>query len=480
MKIITITAIFAALVWAMGCLPDTSGVDPPTDQLIFPVGLAVVGENDNRYLLVANSNFNLKYNAGTIVAVDLKELESIEEKIQPEDGRVPDAGLEYLSEDKKDLFIPDDQLIKADQTIRLGSFASDLELTPRKNRAIIPVRGKRRIVIVDVDPSNGGENLMSCSAEDERTCDTGHHVESNDQVSLPIEPYEIATLEYSFVNRDDEGNPTSTTFTTMGFATHLSGGEVSMFRIDKVEIDQAEIDQAETLIPELLTIDPELLTVDTSVLPGASGIAANSSRGEIYVSGRRDPSPHLAIMKTKGNDLASVERKPYFDNAGSISFGSDLYGGTDARGVAVTQSGDTIFLVTRTPEALLKIDTADREIVDMTTLGADPSVVALYEAGLDTPDPSDDITTAWVLCFLSDQVYIVESNNMQVHVRTTGFGPHAIAFDKVKERAYIANFRESTITVINTTWPYGHVGFIYGDTKANIKIGKPRLPSGHS
>ncbi len=450
MKITTITAIFAALVSAVGCLPDTSGVDPPTDQFIFPVGLAVVGDDNNQYLLVANSNFNLNYNAGTVVAVDLNKLKSIEDDIQPvPDGKVTHSIEEYLSEDKKHVFIPEDELIKTDQTIRLGSFSSDLELTPSGNRAIIPVRGKRRIVIIDIDPSKDGENLMSCSAQDERTCDSNHHVESNDDFSLPIEPYEIATLEYV-----DENSST----VTMGFATHLSGGEVSLFNIDEAK----------------------LIGVDNTVVPGASGIAANTARGEIYVSGRHDPAPHLAIMKVKLVEHDSPTNNPYFDNAGSINFGSDLYGGTDARGVAVTQSGDTIFLVTRSPEALLKINTSDREIVDMTTLGADPSIVALYEEGAETLDPSDDVTTAWVLCFLSDQVYIVESNNMQVHVRTTGFGPHAIAFDKFNKRAYIANFRESTITVINTTWPYEHVGFIYDNVKANIKIGKPRLPKGHS
>jgi DNA-binding beta-propeller fold protein YncE len=282
-------------------------------------------------------------------------------------------------------------------------------------------------------------------------------VESNQDISLPIEPYEVAALEYGDV--------------TLGFSTHLAGGEVSLFRID----DNGKL-------------APELLSVVDGVVPGASGIAVNHVNREIYVSGRHDPTPHVAVMKVLTDSAnGSYVNNPYFDDVGSISLYKDMYAGTDARGLAVSSSGETALLVTRLPEALLKIDTESRELIDMTTLGADPSLVALFEEDNGNLDPTDDIATAFVLCFLSDQVYIVDPEIMQVHVRTTGFGPHAIAFDKTRQRAYIANFRESTITIIETVWPYNQVGALVTDPEdpqrqqtATLKIGIPRLPKDHS
>lgn len=450
--------VFLAAAAAVGCLPDTSGVSPPDDRLIYPVGAAVTPSDD--YLLVANSNFDLMYNAGTLVAVDLGKLDGLLEDV----ARDPENSA-YLSEDHKYVFIPDSDVILADETLRVGAFASDLDLTPDGRRAIIPVRGERAILLVDLDEERGGD-LMSCGAEGDKECDSAHRVESNDRFTLPIEPYEVAALQYDQVI---DGVPSST---TIGFATHLAGGEVSAFVIDRDG-----------------KLAPELIGVAGDVVPGASGIAVNPVTQEIYVSGRRDPAPHVAVMKIlSDSENGSLVRDPFFGEVSSISLTSDLYAGTNARGIAVNGLSDTAFLVTRSPEALLRLDTRKRRLLDMTTLGSDPSVVNLFEDDNGTPDDdSDDELYAFVLCFLSNQVYVVEPDMMQVNVRSTGSGPHAVAFDKKRKRAYVVNFRESTISLIDATPPFDHVGFLVTDPqdsektiKASVKIGKPRLPEGHS
>ncbi|MCP4606697.1 MAG: hypothetical protein GY847_40350 [Proteobacteria bacterium] len=497
MKIATILTVLGVSVLALGCLPDTSGIDPPSDKLVYPVGLAVTPEIEltpkiladcnpdagdlsecpQRYLLAANSNFDLKYNSGTLVAIDLNKLDEIESNLNSDKPK--SEYLEYLSEDNKYLFVPEDELIKSEETIRIGSFASDLDLTPNGKRALIPVRGKRAILIIDLGSEANG--ILSCGNKDDgRECNSKHRIERNDDlnITLPIEPYEVASLEY--VSQTGKKRTTK----TLGFATHLYRGEVSLFVIDT---KSETIDDREVPEKTELTLTPELIDVVGGVVPGASGIAVNPNRREIYVSGRHDPVPHVAVMKVlTDSEHGSFTSNPYFNDVGGINIAQDLYGGTDARGLAVTESGDTAFLVTRTPEALLQLDTADRKLTGMTTLGADPSVVALYENDYDNLDPSDDTANvnAFVLCFLRDQVYIVESDNMLSPpiVRTTGFGPHAIAFDKARQRAYIANFTESTITVLNAEWPFDHVSVPVpgSDSRAKIKIGKPRMPESHN
>ncbi len=468
----------------LGCLPDTSGVDPPHDKLIYPVGMAVVEDpgcpQDGDcglappYLLVANSNFDLKYNAGTLVAINLEKLNK--EIVDIKNG----LGDKYLSDDKKFFHIPPEVVIDKEETIRIGSFASDLELTPRGNRAMIPVRGNREILIVDVDPSSNSP-LLDCGAGDNGSCDSHHRVGSNDNETLPIEPYEVTSLVYAGIGDIEY---------TLGFATHLYGGEVSLFRVDSRSSSG-------------VTLDATLMDVIDGVVPGASGIAANTDRQEVYVTGRHDATPHVAVLKVLSDDryLDFANATNFsFNDISKIDIDKDIYGGTDARGIAVSGDGETAFVVTRNPEALLQVDTSTRRLTDITTLGADPSIVAMYEN--DNIAPAEFAQSAWALCFLSDQVYIVEPEMMQVYVRSTGTGPHAIAFDKVNERAFIANFRESTISIINAKWPFRHLTHYYlcgdvdggvcdedrcakvdggsCDAYAQIKIGKPELPEGHN
>ena len=91
MKEASIFCIFLLSVMFVGCLPDTSGESPPDDQLIYPVGLVTTASDD--YLIVANSNFDLKYNAGTLVAISLDKLAKIQQTGGSEEWKSP--GGEY-------------------------------------------------------------------------------------------------------------------------------------------------------------------------------------------------------------------------------------------------------------------------------------------------------------------------------------------------------------------------------------------------
>jgi hypothetical protein len=469
MKAIQITNIYLCALLLAGCLPDTSGVNPPDDSFFYPVGLTVTHTND--HLLVVNSNFDLTYNAGTLVDVPLKN-------IFDESGEILSSkkSVSYLrdnlSKDRQFLYLAEDEIINSKETIRVGSFASDLELTPFGHRAIIPVRGERAVIIVDVNESTSDKSkgLLYCGENDDKECDDSHRVQSNDTVSLPIEPYEVSSATY----KETSGN-----YITLGFATHLAGGEVSVFQIDDYSMDPRQSNGRGTL-------NAELLSVANDIVPGASGIAVrldneNLTGHEIYVSGRHDPSPRVAVLRvlTDSNN-GSRTNDPYFGEVSKFSFGKDIYGGTDARGLAVTSAGDAAFLVTRSPEALLMFDTETREMTDMTTLGTDPSVVGLFE-------DDDEAVYAFVLCFASSQVYVVEPDMMRVQVRSTGSGPHAITFDKKRKLAFIANFRESTITVIHAVPPFDHVMIEVEDPDDSeimimprVMIGRPRLPESHS
>lgn len=444
MKVSISYLIFVLTVFSGGCF-DSSGIAPPGDQLIYPVGVVTTASDD--YLLALNTNQDLMYNAGTLVAISLDKMDVIIE----EGGKK-----EWL--EGKYMYVPEAELIEEKDTIRLGAFASDLELTPNQDRALIPIRGsaERHILVVDVDETAKSGRVLNCGQGSDLTCDSAHRVTSNESVTLPIEPYEVTSADYFWENQEVKLH------NTLGFVTHPDSGAVSAFLIEN---DQGKL-------------DARLLDVVTNVVPGASGIAANPVNGEIYVSGRENGEQYMAVLHVLAGGLGGTySNTPFFDfgMVDKVKYGEDLLGGTDTRGIAVTENGKTAVMVSRTPEALLRIDTESRKLVDMATLGTDPSVVGIYQdKGEDPVDESDDSVYAFVVCYKSNQVFIVEPFMMQVQVRTTGSGPQAIAFDQKRKLAYISNFLESTITVIQAVPPFDHVRI--GADDAKLMIGKPRLP----
>lgn len=446
MKVVPVLYIFVLSVLCVGCLVGTSGESPPSDQLIYPVGLATT-ENDD-YLLVVNSNFDLTYNAGTFVAISLNDLDEILENEEPAEWKSPGGDF---------LYVPEAELIDEKDTIRLAAFSSDLELTPNQDRALIPVRGgsERHILVVDVDETAENGLVLSCGQEDNNLrCDNDHRVTGNDDVTLPLEPYEVASLNYT--RQVTDGDETVTLTNTFGFATHLYSGSVSAFLIEN---SQGEL-------------DVRLLDVVSNVVTEASGIAVNTWNNEIYVSGRENSLQYLAVLQVlAGGFGGTYTNDAYFGMTGTVSYSDDLLGGTDTRSIAVSSDGKTAYVVSRTPEALLRVDVASRELVDMAALGTDPSVLGIFE-------DEEYGAYAFVLCFKSSQVFIVELDTMQVaHVVAVGSGPQAVAFDKKRKFAYIANFRESTISVIEAVPPFDFVRTADGDTK--LMIGEPRLPDDH-
>jgi DNA-binding beta-propeller fold protein YncE len=455
----------------LGCMADTSGIVPPDDQLNYPVGLAMAPGDD--YLLVANSNFDLYYNTGTLQVIDLTKLDAIEESLR-DDPTLLDADClsddkQYLRSDCKQVYVPTERVVKAEDTIHLGSFASDLKLIPSGKRAMIPTRGDKSIIIADVYPD--GDPVVDCGQGQTQKCDAAHKVKSNSNVALPLEPYLVASLEYKTA---------ADTVVTLGFSTHLSGGEVSLFRIDR----NGEL-------------DAEMLNVVENLADGSNGIAVKSDpdlnpfNQEIYVSGRYEVVPHLEVVMVLADPATGyVADNSYFGPVDDIYFGTDMApvsSGPDARGIAVPSSGDTAYLVTRAPESLIELDTLEREMINMTSVGNDPSTVALFEY---VDEETSEVTTyAFIICFISNQVYIINTDDfdlMQV-VRSTGSAPQAITFDKKRTRAYIANFRESTITILQAKPPFDYIHFDLQDpnnpeeyVRANMQIGKPNLPESHN
>src|SRR5688572_18460670 len=57
------------------CFPPGDGVEPPPDQIYFPVGLSM--DPEGKSLFVVNSDFDLQYNQGVLQRLDLERVHAL-------------------------------------------------------------------------------------------------------------------------------------------------------------------------------------------------------------------------------------------------------------------------------------------------------------------------------------------------------------------------------------------------------------------
>ncbi len=129
--------------WGAGCAQEDAGTPPPTDAFHYPISLALQpSQGVAQTLYVASSNFDLRYNRGTVLAIDLTALD-------------PDAS--DASQPLAELIDPQFGHVTID------SFAGMMLLYDGE-RLFVPTRSEHRLFAIDV---NGPS--MSCA----RSADSG-------------------------------------------------------------------------------------------------------------------------------------------------------------------------------------------------------------------------------------------------------------------------------------------------------------------
>ncbi len=132
----------AAVLVLIGCAQEEVGYPPPADTFRYPVSVAV-GQNDagRRTLYVASSNFDLLYNRGTVIAVDLDALDA--------DGTDETQPLASLIDPEKG-------------HVTIDSFAGMMALSDA-GRLFVTTRSEHKLFAIDTD---GG--VLTCVTPDER------------------------------------------------------------------------------------------------------------------------------------------------------------------------------------------------------------------------------------------------------------------------------------------------------------------------
>lgn len=233
-------ALFAFGLGALGCFKPDDGREPPLDRIYFPTGLALSPDGDRLY--VANSDWDLQFNAGSVQAYDASRLRELLPRACNVDSDCagPDEicdspanaagaplgmGGTYWCMDAttrdvcrgRGVQSVGDRLIQPGlcgavenrnpelllESVGIGAFATDLVYRPSTvdgGRLFVPVRSDATLHWMDVPagttPGSGRE--LECGQGTGRDCDANHRrgdgpdEETPSGSGLPIEPYAVA------------------------------------------------------------------------------------------------------------------------------------------------------------------------------------------------------------------------------------------------------------------------------------------------
>jgi hypothetical protein len=457
-----------------GCAIGDPGISPPKDGFYFPTGLAL--DPTRPFLYLSNSNADLRYNGGTIMALDLRKL--------PEDltrvGELVREGSLSCSPGRMDRTsweCSSAQFIHPGTVLRMGDYPGEIRVSRDGKRLFVPERGQGRLLWADIADRGEGELDLRCNSRLDSgcgsvgdkdcalwDCDSEHRVSYSEDTRkpLPTEPFGLHLNELAAVYVDSYGthrtcrDGVSTVSCDCGtaprcaaeesvdcckdppgfdhlYVAHLSGGEVSFFISDPTRV-------------RLRDIRGNFFNASGDIRGGFSLATKTPGDAEsmVYVSSRVDNLLASFVIRDNQRILDATRAA-----VGAIVPGNDV------RGIAFGPGGERLFLIDRLPAALVAMDMTPREngfpkqepiwAVDVCS---EPNILQLG------PDPSQAHSSsdrlAYVVCFRDSQIFVVDTLLARVVGQIlTGRGPNALALDTARRRAYVANFLDNTVGVID-------------------------------
>lgn len=399
------------LLASLGC-DANQGALPPPNTLNFPSALAISPERDgNQFLLVASANFDVRYNAGALHSFDLNQLRTAIDECADPPCAFQDVGPFIVSE----AFV--------------SSHTSGLAFSPRGDRAYLAVRATADMTWVDFDPATGSLNCDGegqpelCAARRETT------LAATDCGRTPVllgDPIAIVAESVSRVT----GLATDDDYVVM---MHRNGN-ASLF-VDRV-VDGL---RQPVLVHTTDGLPPDL--VQASYEPASGLIWTHSAFAN---SNRATRSIGFAGVSY---DETNPECSSVFA-AGSLLL-RGLDDGFDTRDSAFSPDGSRAYVVSRRPEALVRID-MDRSplfpgeaAIDQTSIvGYGPSRVERV-----TVDSRDILA---VSCFDDRKVWFIDgASGRTLGVVPRLAGPYEMVDDPANELLWVADFRDSILSAID-------------------------------
>lgn len=413
----------AAAALLVGC-PANNGTDPPVDAFFFPIGAAQNARGDT--LFVANSDFDLRYNGGTVVSVDLG-------LVRARAARVSAAGPENCTPDPNAAgaaVCPAREFIRSAATRKINPFAVDLTIAryPTRERVYVVVRGDGSLTWLDASP----EGALECGGSGDAPvlCDDAHRAgidtaQSPVGARLPPDPSSLSV------------DPQRGWIVVAHQSVDPSFARASLFRDPSFAGGQS-------------AAGPSLLNVVGGLGPGLSALAllardeADPTRST-WVSTSRSEAALTFLQAYPGNPQLG-DALPFLYRSASARI-EGLNTGANNRSVLLdrTRPGRA-YLVSRAPEALLTVqfDPAAPtrvQVVDAVPLPPGPSRLALVPGAR---------PMVLAVSYDARQVTLVDIAAQRVVGQVfTNRGPHTVVVDTQEPWAYVLDFLDAAVEVLD-------------------------------
>lgn len=407
-----------------GCNLDQQGIPPTPATLNFPIALglspAAPGEAP-RYLFVANSNFDLRFNDGTLMALDLDRVAAEVAGGPGADepcGRPPLPACQF-----------NDIARFVASEVGIGSHADGLAVAPGGGRVYVASRSGRDLTFVDFNPASG---QLSCDQEGENgvaRCDELYRagnegeVTSLRQLELTGDPVDVVAGRLA----DIGGAGTDENFVLVA----LRDGRVALF------VEESGGMRLPTLTHIAEGFPPSLVTLAMQPGTGIGWMTSAASAALARVGIAVDPSDPL---------------RSFLYDAGAVRLGG-LDDGQDNRDILFdpARPEERAFVLSRRPESVVSLDlarpgltSADVAIENAYEVGAGPSRLALARVG------GRDYVIAST--FDARKLFIIDvERGVDGLVAVVGgfSGPFALAVDPARPFLYVADFSISVIRVVD-------------------------------
>jgi hypothetical protein len=467
-------ALLGLCLAVVSCGFGESGIAPPSNRIFFPAGLAV--DPAGQWLYVVNSNSDLRFNAGTVVAVDLnKALHDRDLKVgfdsagagqgkapfdrcansvfvQPE-SQPPICCVDFI--DSRVLDCDERAYIASKATVRTGSFGGTVKvqkINDTARRLFVGVRAEPSLTFVDVSltadslsmacaPASAGLNAF-CT--DDFRIKTMKAPDGTD-VEFPEEPHSITMDEELGVL----------------YVAHLGAIRAGL-RIPRgvsvVDICHPEdpghrprlgsiLDVA---FPFSVALGVRALTPEHPGEPTAALLATSENTSEIAELVYEQPGRVKCDSPARDLTLVAGHR-----------FNSSAFGtrGGDLRGLELTDNGLRAYVLHHqyagggsefNPPALVEIDRRPdarglpvNETLGIVNVCNGPNRLLQHDAGRGL--------RLYVNCFENGQMYVIEPELLNVEsVIELGAGPADVVFAPNDPTvAFVAGFANNNVSVLD-------------------------------
>jgi hypothetical protein len=492
--------LLAACAWLPACGLNQGGVEPPKDTIAYPA--SAVMDRYGNWLFVTNSNADLRYNDGTVMALSLALAEDDRKRANTQGAceavnySNPRSDTPFCCHDALDPNIlncderayvvgPDGVIGNGNGNVRIGSFAAGMVLQkpvcPRDfdtdpsgstpcgvcmdldtaanpdvdDRLLIGVRGDTSLTFVDVKsqtdngvPRTDLPPLMKCvtgadgpePSTDFASCDAAHR---------------IIRAESAIATISDDPDPPDIALPDEPYALavdpahgllfigHLTGNTTRPYTggfslFDVAPGGSGPLDEPRFIAPFPSPFPPNSL--------GAIGVSAvKYTNGFVYASSRYIPQVVRLGSTATCAPPNTPDATPIRDIVAypdGTTYSTPLSGG-ETRGIEFV-SPDRSFVLQRNPPALIGfLGTTPTDVLE--TCGS-PTFLSKYP----DPDIPGVSPRLFVTCFADGEVYVFDPAVPRlVKTFVVGRGPSGLVFDAARQVAYVVGFGDNNISVID-------------------------------